>query len=215
VNAAGPVYDQRTRRPGTARADMAITSRMTLEEFLKLPETKPYSEFVNGEVVQKPMPTLDHGIVQSLLSLIIGAFLQTHSIGIGGSEVRCIIGPPGREVSRLPDYMVVLWERLRGHRGDGPFHGAPDLAVEVLSPDDRWVEGMAKVELYLAYGARLVWVIDPEARTVMVFDSPTASRILREDDTLDGGDVLPGFSVVVREILPPANLLAVEDAARP
>lgn len=191
---------------------MATTSRMTLEEFLKLPETKPYSEFVDGEVVQKPMPTLDHGIVQHLLSLVIGSFLRANPLGICGGEIRCIIGPPGQEVSRLPDFMVVLWERLRGHRGDGPLHGAPDLAVEVMSPDDRWSDVMAKVELYLAYGARLVWVIDPEARTVMVFDSPSASRILREHDELDGGPVLPGFSVAVREILPPANLLMGNDA---
>jgi len=194
---------------------MATTSRMTLEEFLKLPETKPYSEFVDGEVIQKPMPTLEHGIVQSLLSLVIGTFLRAHPIGIGGSEVRCIIGPQGREASRLPDYMVVLWERLRGRRGPGPFHGAPDLAVEVMSPDDRWVDVMAKVELYLMYGARLVWVINPEARTVMVFDSPTRSRILHEQDEINGGEVLPGFSVAVREILPPVNLLAGEDAERP
>jgi Uma2 family endonuclease len=83
--------------------------------------------------------------------------------------------------------------------------GPPDLAVEILSPDDRMIKVMAKVEFYLANGVRLVWVINPEARTVIVMSSPTESRTLHEDDVLDGGDVIPGFSVPVRDILPPVE----------
>jgi Uma2 family endonuclease len=165
---------------------VATASRMTLEEFLKLPETEPYSEFVNGEVVQKTGGSLTHSLWQMLLSIAFGGYLGEHPTALGGPDLTCIFGPGGREYALIPDFALVSMQRLRGQRGDGPFHDA-----------------------------RLVWVINPEARTVMVFDSPTQLRILHEHDELDGGDVLPGFRVPVSEILPPANLLAGEEAARP
>jgi Uma2 family endonuclease len=185
---------------------VATTTKLTLDEFLALPETKPGSEYVNGEVVQKPMPTLAHMIVQHLLSLVVGLYLKASPIGIAGPELRCVFGPPGQELARLPDFVVTATDRLRGARGDEPFRGAPDLAVEILSPDDRMVQVMEKVTFYLANGVRLMWVVNPEARTVMVMSSPSSSRILTEDETLDGGDVLPGFSTPVRDILPPRDL---------
>jgi Uma2 family endonuclease len=186
---------------------MAKTGKMTLAEFLALPETEPGSELIGGEVLQKPMPTLAHTIIQHLLSLVIGLYLRSNPIAIAGPELRCIFGPPGREEPRLPDFVAIAIARLAGAFGNDPFHGAPDLAVEILSPDDRVIRVMEKVRFYLENGVRLVWVIDPDARTVMVFSTLTESRILSEDDTLDGGDVLPGFSTPVREILPSADLL--------
>jgi Uma2 family endonuclease len=186
---------------------MTTTSKLTLEQYLKLPETKPYSEFVDGEVVQKAMPTLAHSIIQHLLSVVFGLYFRTNPIAIGATELRCIIGPPGRELAHLPDFVVIAIDRLRGLAGDRPFYGAPDLAVEILSPDDRMVDVMAKVTFYLENGVRLVWVINPVGRTVLVMATPSELRILGEDDTLDGGAVVPGFSTTVRDILPPAGLL--------
>jgi Uma2 family endonuclease len=187
---------------------MATTAKLTLDEFLKLPETKPASELVDGEVVQKTMPTYAHAIIERLLSLAVSLFLREHPIGDGGPEFRCIFGPAGQERAFVPDFVFVTAERLQGLRGDQPFRGAPDLAVEILSPDDRWIEVMEKVRFYLENGVRLVWVINPEARTVMVMWSPSASRFLSEDETLDGSEVLPGFSAPVHDILPPPESAA-------
>jgi Uma2 family endonuclease len=188
---------------------MATTAKLTLEEFLKLPETKPYSEYVDGEVRQKSTPTTEHGIIASLLSLVVGSFLRTNPLGICGTEIRCVFGTPGQELARLPDFVFISAARFARARL-GPFRGAPDLAVEILSPDDRMVDVMEKVAFYLANGVRLVWLVNPYDRTVTVFASPTNPRVFTENDTLDGGEVLPGFSTVVREILPPAGLLAAE-----
>ena len=187
---------------------MSVTTRLTLEEFLALPETKPGSEYIDGDVVQKPMPTTDHAIIQGLLSLVFGLFLREKPVAIGGPEWRCVFGPPGGERGRLPDFALVLRERLRDTRGDGPFFGPPDLAVEVMSPDDGMSDVLDKVRFYLENGVRLVWLIDPATRTVMVWSSWGAARLATEDDVIDGGDVLPGFSTPVRDILPPRDLAA-------
>ncbi len=129
---------------------MAVRTKLTLEEFLALPETKPGCEYVDGEVVQKSMPDTDHAIIQRLLSFIFSLFLREHPIAEGGPEWRCIFGPPGHERARLPDFALVMRERLRDTRGDEPFRGAPDFAVEIMSPDDRMSEVLDKVRFYLA-----------------------------------------------------------------
>lgn len=134
---------------------------------------------------------------------------RTNPIAIAGPELRCIFGPMGQTSARLPDFVVIAASRVQGTRGSEPFRGAPDLAAEILSPDDRMLQVMAKVRFYLDNGVRLVWVIDPEARTVMVMSSPAASRILSEGDILDGGEVLPAFRTAVREILPPPETPAL------
>ncbi|MBI2760251.1 MAG: Uma2 family endonuclease [Chloroflexi bacterium] len=185
---------------------MTTAAKITLAEFLAREETEPGSEYVDGEVVQKPMPTLAHMMVQHLLSLVVGLFLRSTPIGIAGPEPRCTFSAGEHELSRLPDFVFIAAERLEGANGSDPFVGAPDLAVEILSPDDRMSKVMEKLRLYLSSGVRLVWLIDPRLRTVMVMTAPNQSRILTEDEILDGGDVMPGFSTVVRDLLPPPEL---------
>jgi Uma2 family endonuclease len=77
---------------------------------------------------------------------------------------------------------------------------APDLAVEVLSPSDRMADAMSKVTMYLQAGVRLVWLVDPATLTVTIFRQDAAPKMVREADTLDGADVLPGFRIPVAEI---------------
>ena len=184
---------------------MTTPTKLTLEEFLALPETKPGCEYIDGEAVQKSMPSTGHTIIQGLVSLVFGLFLREHPVAVGGPEWRCIFGSPGQEQARLPDFALVMRDRLRGTQIDEPFRGAPDFAVEIVSPDDRMSEVLAKIQFYLDNGVRLVWLIDPRTRTVMVWSSWTEPRLFTEDDTLDGADVLPGFSTPVRDILPPRD----------
>lgn len=185
---------------------MVTGTKLTLDEFLALPETKPALEYVAGEVVQKPMPTKDHTTIQRLLSFVFTLFLREHPIAEGGPEWRCVFGPAGTEWGRVPDFVLVRRERLTGTSGDQPFHGPPDFVVEILSPDDRMSDVLAKIRFYLANGVRLVWLIDPRTRTVLVWSSWGEARIVTETGALDGGDVFPGFSAPVRDILPPLDV---------
>src|SRR6266542_3005241 len=118
---------------------MGTTAKLTLEEFLALPDTEPASEFVNGEVIERGMPTLAHGIIQKLLSILLGQFVDRAGLGVAIPEWRCIFGPPGADQARIPDFVFVRADRLPPDEESlfGPFHGPPDLAVEILSPDDR------------------------------------------------------------------------------
>ncbi len=183
---------------------MASSRRLTLEQFLARPETKPGREYVCGEVWIKPMGTRAHKAVQHLLSIAFGLFLRQHPIGEAGPEWRFIFGPPGKERAWLPDFAFVISARVADDDYNSPHRGPPDLAVEVLSPRDRAGRVTEKVVSYLQHGVRLVWLIDPRQRTLRVFAPGQDTRTLHEDDILDGGDVLPGFSVRVADVLPPA-----------
>lgn len=183
---------------------MANTTRraLTLEEFLRLPEVKPAREYEDGEVTRKPMPGIWHGVVQRLLSVVFSAYFERRPDGDGGSEIRCIIGPPGRQRPYVPDYVVVLDAIARGFFGNRTFQGAPDLAVEIRSPDDRPGARERKIAFYLANGVGMVWDIDPAKRTITALTAEGAARTLTDADELDGGAVLPGLRVAVRDILP-------------
>lgn len=185
---------------------MTTTAPLTLEQFLKQPETEPASEFECGEVMQKTMPTGGHAVIQMLLGMLVGPFLRLHPLGQAGSEWRCVFGPQGRRRRcYVPDFVFMRAERLPadGSWFNGPFHGAPDIAVEILSPDDRPARVTRKVLFSLNHGVRIVWLVDPEDRTVTVFTlEDRDGKLLHEKDTLDGGDVLPGCSAPVSELFP-------------
>src|SRR5215207_8315821 len=145
---------------------MATTTKLTVEEFLALPDTKPGSELVDGVVVRKSEPTVAHMLVQQSLSLVVGLYLRQNPIGIAGPEGRCVLGPPSGKHALLPDFLFVAREHLAGLDLHGPIWRAPDLAVEFLSPDDPMTNVMDKLRFYLLHGVRLVWLIDPENRTL-------------------------------------------------
>jgi Uma2 family endonuclease len=170
---------------------------LTLEQFLQQEETKPASEYACGEVYQKPMPDGPHSSIQLFLSVVLYQYLAQSGIGRVFPELRCIFGPPGRERTYVPDLVYVSNAHLPVPRH---LHYAPDLAIEVLSPDQHWAQFLDKIQFYLLHGVRLIWVFDPAASTVTVEAPGVEARILRPGDTLDGGEVLPGFSVPVADI---------------
>jgi Uma2 family endonuclease len=181
---------------------MATMTMPGLNEFLALPETKPASEYVYGEVIQKPMPDEDHSTIQGFFYLIIRQYLAGTAIGRASIELRCIFGAPGEEQAFVPDLVFATHER-RAVRGRSPrkfLWVAPDLAVEVLSPNQPAGPFTDKILFYLLHGVRLIWVFDPAERSVRVFRPGTTTRTLRSGDTLEGEDVLPGFSVAVEDI---------------
>lgn len=176
---------------------MAVTSKVAFEEFMRVPDTKPGSEWACGEVVQKPMPDLSHSIIQTYLGAVLFQFLTQSGLGLILTEFRCIFGPSGRARIFVPDLTYVARERVPSERF---LYAPPDLAIEILSPDQPMARFSDKIQFYLLNGVRLVWIIDPIDRTVAVLAPGREPRILSAGDTLDGGDVLPGFSVAVDDI---------------
>ncbi len=183
------------------------TLKLTLEQFLHHESTKPASEFWDGEVLQKAMPTGEHGTVQRLLSVVFTVFIRDHPIADGGPEIRCNFRSAAAAYSPVPDFIIVRSEKLPRGRLRGHVEGPPDIAVEILSPDDLMSRVMRKIRFYLANGVAIVWLVNPYDRTVTVWSAlePNVARTFGETATLYAGDTLPGFAVVVRDILPPSD----------
>ncbi len=160
-----------------------IKPSLTLAEFLALPETKPASEFVAGEVVQKPMPQGKHSAVQSELVPTINGKLRGKKIARAFSELRCTFG--GR--SLVPDVSVFVWDRIAcDESGDiaNIFPLVPDWTIEILSPDQSQTKVVKNIAYCLELGALMGWLIDPADRTVFVYYPNHAMEILDEPGRL-------------------------------
>ncbi|MDZ8242320.1 MAG: Uma2 family endonuclease [Nostoc sp. ChiQUE01a] len=143
---------------------------LTLDEFLKLPETKPASEFIDGQIIQKPMPQGKHSIVQLDLGTDINQALKPGHIARAYSELRCIFG--GRSI--VPDIAVFTWERIpREPNGkvSNNFAIAPDWMIKILSPDQSQTKVIRNILHSLAHGTQMGWLIDPEEELVFVYFS--------------------------------------------
>lgn len=141
---------------------------LTLEEFLKLPETEPASEYMGGQITQKPMPQGKHSSIQTELSTTINIQLRPQRIARAFSELRCTFG--GR--STVPDVSVFIWERIaRDENGEiaNVFQLAPDWTIEILSPDQSQTKVTKNILHCLDHGTEMGWLIDPDERTVFVY----------------------------------------------
>jgi Uma2 family endonuclease len=177
---------------------------MTAKEFAKLPQPADGSrqELVRGEVVTMPPPGFRHGRVQ----LLIGAALTTYADanGLGQTTVESGLQTEfDPDTVRGPD--VAYWSKERMPLNQAPTgypEVAADLCVEVLSPSKRKAGINAKIREYFTRGVRVVWVVDPETRTVTIYRQPGEGRVVWEDSTLTADDVLPGFSCPVAQFFP-------------
>jgi Uma2 family endonuclease len=143
----------------------------------------------------------EHGRIGTMgIAIALGSFVKQRGLGIVYAlETGFQIGHHPDTV-RVPDVAFVRAERIPPGRSKGFIQGAPDLAVEIISPTDRASEVKAKAQDWLEAGCRVVWVVDPETKTVTVYRGGAETVLFRESDTLSGGDVLPGFSLPVSEI---------------
>ena len=144
------------------------TKPLTLTEFLSIPETKPASEFIDGEIIQKPMPQGKHSTLQLDLGSNINLALKTQRIARAYSELRCTFG--GRSI--VPDISVFIWEHIPRDR-DGKvanlFEIAPDWTIEILSPDQNQTKVIRNILHCLSYGSQMGWLIDPNEEIVFVY----------------------------------------------
>lgn len=174
---------------------------VTIAEFERMPDPADGSrlELVRGEVVVMPPPKGKHGICCSRIDRLIGNFADAHKLGWVTTNDTGVVLERGPDTVRGPD--VAFWSITRQPAiPEGYFEIPPDLAVEVLSPDDRRKNVRAKIKEYLFYGVKLVWLVDPETRTVTVYRGSPRGTELDEEDELDGGDVLPGFLCKVADL---------------
>jgi Uma2 family endonuclease len=155
-------------------------------------------ELVDGTLVDKVMG-FDESIYAALLLGTLLDYLKTHDLGkiVGADGMMRIF--PG--MVRIPDTAFISWARYpkrKRRRGEIP-QVVPDLVVEVLSEGNTPKEMARKLDEYFRAGVRLVWYVNPKRRNVRVYTARNRSVLLREDDTLDGGDVLPGFALSIRD----------------
>lgn len=175
---------------------------LSVEEYARLQETDEYrSELVRGKLVREPRPGPRHGRTQARLAAELDTHVEKEGLGSVFTDVGVEIPGQPRTV-RGPDLAFYVSDRLPDPLPEGFLDAAPDLAVEVVSPSNTVSELVEKVKEYLEAGTRLVWVVDPGSRTATVYRSLDDVRILTEEESLDGADVVPGFRVTVREILP-------------
>jgi Uma2 family endonuclease len=173
---------------------------LTAEDLLCMPEDDFRYELLDGVLVQMSPPGAWHGAVGGNAHGALWDYLRQHPVGRVFDEVGVILRRNPDRV-RAPDVCFVSAERLPpGGIPRGYFEVVPDLVVEVLSPTDRRAEVEAKIQEWLQGGARIVWLLDPDRRTVAVYAGDQAPRILTEAEALTAEPLLPGFRVPVREL---------------
>ena len=182
---------------------MTTKTRLTADDLWRLGEGDIRRELVDGEVIEMAPVGGVHGEITGR----IYRTLAEHVDRYGGGKV--LVGdvgfvlnlPHDPERVRAPDVAFVSSQILPGGRlPQGFLHGAPDLAVEVLSPSDNPVDVQQKVRDYLEAGARLVWVVAPQAKAVTVYRADGSARLLREQEHLEGEDLLPGLAIPLAEV---------------
>ncbi len=140
--------------------------KLALEEFLERPETKPASEYINGDITQKPMPQGEHSRLQGKLGAAINEVAETAKIAYAFPELRCTFSG----VSIVPDIAVFRWERiplLPSGRIANRFETYPDWSIEILSPEQNITKVLAKLLLCSRNGTELGWLINPEEDSIL------------------------------------------------
>jgi Uma2 family endonuclease len=180
---------------------MAVTpERMSLAEFLQRPETKPAFELRQGVVSQKMPPSGPHGSIQLWFGAQVYNFAESLGLAQAFTETRLILD----QDTYVPDVSVYLWDRVpEDEHGDLPFYFTtpPDIVVEVVSPGQTVRAQRDRCLELLGHGVRVAVLIEPQQRAIFIIRHGREIGPLREGDTIDLGDVLPGFQVAVTDVL--------------
>ncbi len=173
--------------------------KLTLSEFLKLPETKPASEYIEGKVYQKIMPKGKHSTIQIFLASTINTQSIPSKKGYAFGELRCTFG--GR--SLVPDISVFTWDRIpldENNEIENTFNLHPNWIIEILSPNQISIRVIDNILFCLDNGTKLGWLIDPQERIILIF-RPRMQPITKQDgDLLPVLDFLSDWQVSVRDI---------------
>jgi len=175
-------------------------TQYTVEEFLELPEHELY-ELVDGRLEEINVSNLSSAVAVKVIARLDN-YVSSRKLGwVFSSEsyYRCF--PKKIRNARKPDVSFIAQERLPANwMEEGLFSIAPDLAVEVLSPNDKAYKVMSKTREYLEAGVKLVWEINPQERLILIHRLDGTVAKLKETDTLSGENVIPGFACPVSEL---------------
>jgi len=173
---------------------------VTANDLLTLETAGKSTELVRGRLIVREPPSTYHGRVQSILNVLVGSYVRAHALGaVFGQDTGFKIASDPDTV-RAPDLAFVDRARVAQIARRGYAALAPDLVAEILSPDDRPGEVLAKVGDWLEAGVRLVWVIDPDRRVATVYRDDGSVMTVSSDAAVDGEAVLPGFSFRLAEL---------------
>jgi Uma2 family endonuclease len=204
----GWIEELSTRMIGSRTMSTAVATeaRYTPEDLLAMPDSKSY-ELVGGQLVERNMGAESSRVGGGLFSRL-DRFCEEHALGIAwpaDNGYQCFPHDPG--LVRKPDVSFLRHVRLPGDVvPKGWIKIPPDLAVEVVSPNDSSDQLEEKLADYEKVGIPLIWVISLTSRTVMVYRADGSVSRLHEDDELSGEDIIPGFRCLIREILPPREI---------
>lgn len=174
---------------------------MTADALLRAPIPNKRTELVRGVLVVREPAGSTHGIVAMNLGAALAVYVKHVGAGAVFAAETGFKLESNPDTVRAPDAAFVARERVPPRGASGFAALAPDLVVEVLSPDDRPGEVLAKVADWLSAGTRLVWVVDPERRVARVYREDGSETVITERETLEGEAVLPGFSCALAEVL--------------
>jgi Uma2 family endonuclease len=173
---------------------------MTLAEFLLLPETKPANEFIDGQIIQKPMPHGKHSLIQSELTANINSAFKPQRLVRAFSELRCSFGGS----SIIPDVTVFTNDRIpRDENGDiaNVFAIAPDWTIEILSPDQSQTKVTKNILHCLQNGTQMGWLIDPAEGSVFVYSADRPTQVFDEEiDILPVPEFAKDFQITLGEL---------------
>ena len=174
---------------------------ISAEEYERLPDEPGYrTELSRGMVVREPQPGAIHGRVTNRLAHALTSFVIGHDLGEITNQTGFLI-MRNPDCVRGPDVAFIRRERVPADPPRSFWPLAPDLAIEVASPGNTLAELQQKVIEYFEAGTQEVWVIEPKTRTAMIYHSMNDISVLGANDSLTGGDLLPGFSIAMEELL--------------
>jgi Uma2 family endonuclease len=174
---------------------------LTADELERISIPGKVTELIRGRLVVHEPPGTWHGAISARLTCLLGDFVHRRGLGMLFSQDTGFKIGTDPDTVRAPDVAFVARERVGVIRERGYAALAPDLLAEVLSPDDRPAEVLAKVADWLAAGTRIVWLIDPQRRDARVYRPDGSLSVLGSDDSLEGEDVLPGFTCPLKDVL--------------
>jgi Uma2 family endonuclease len=172
---------------------------MTAEELLRLPRGQYRYELINGELKTMSPSSHDHGRITVRFTAPLAQFVWDNKLGeVYGAETGFLLTTaPDTVLAPDASYISAKHIEEKGH-STGYWPGAPDLAVEVLSPSERRTQIENKIAKWLSFGTIQVWVVNPKNETVIVYRSTTDTMTVRMDDTVEADDLLPGFRIAVK-----------------
>ncbi|WP_254174921.1 Uma2 family endonuclease [Planktothrix pseudagardhii] len=177
-----------------------LNKTLSLEEFLKLPETKPASEYMDGQIIQKPMPQGKHSKLQGKLVTVINNIAEEQAIALALPELRCTFGSR----SIVPDVAVFVWDRIPlDEDGDiaNTFNAHPDWSIEILSPEQSTTKVTQKILHCLNSGCQMGWLIVPEEKSIFVYPSGQQPIFLEElDAVLPVPEFISNLTLTLRDI---------------